>query len=346
MMQSNLRIKRYINYSKDEWDRLLLNFKATINYTAWFLNYVEILNIASEIQNFTFVLYETHRPIAIVPLYVEKINGQFQISMGQEPVFAPIFNSNIVTSNISENIEYIVNQIDKVACINNCILARFNFSPLINYNFLPNEYFKYGYDENIFYPDWYIFKSNSSFVLNLANSKESIFNNIRKGHKSNIKQTQKIANLILLDEDSYNEELFNSYIDLYYKAKGNKRSADAFKLDSLAINSGLQFIMICEFQDKLIGAIAFHIYNNKARYNSSIQIYNNTLRIHPTHFLLWSGIEYLINKGYTLLEIGEQVIESEHNSASLKEKNLSHFKAGWGCDLISNNKIQKEFKNV
>ena len=77
------------------------------------MNYVEVLNNSSEIRNFTFVLYETHRPIAIVPLYVEKINGQFQISMGQEPVFAPIFNSNIVTSNISENIEYIVNQIVK-----------------------------------------------------------------------------------------------------------------------------------------------------------------------------------------------------------------------------------------
>jgi hypothetical protein len=345
-MQSNLSIKKYINYSKVDWDSLLVNFDSTINYTAWFLDYVEVLNHSSEIKNFTFVLYEIDKPIAIVPLFLEKINGKLQISMGQEPVFAPIFHFNILISNNKKYIEYIINQIDKVATINNCILARFNFSPLVNYKFSHNEYFKFGYHEKILDPDWYIFKSNTSFILNLTNSKESIFNNIRKGHKSNIKQTQKIANLILLDEDSYNEEFFNSYIDLYYEAKGNKRSADAFKLDLIAINSGLQFIMICEFQNKLIGAIAFHTYNNKARYNSSIQIYNNTLRIHPTHFLLWSGIEYLINKGYTLLEIGEQVIESEHNSVSLKEKNLSHFKAGWGCDLISNNKIQKEFKNV
>ena len=345
-MQSNLSIKKYINYSKVDWNSLLVNFDSTINYTAWFLDYVEVLNHSSEIKNFTFVLYEIDKPIAIVPLFLEKINGKLQISMGQEPVFAPIFHFNILISHNKKYIEYIINQIDKVATINNCILARFNFSPLINYKFSHNEYFKFGYHEKILDPDWYIFKSNTSFILNLTNSKESIFNNVRKGHRSNIKQTQKIANLILLDEDSYNEDLFNSYIDLYYEAKGNKRSAKAFKLDSLAINSGLQFIMICEFQNKLIGAIAFHIYNNKARYNSSIQIYNDTLRIHPTHFLLWSGIEYLINKGYTLLEIGEQVSESEHNIVSLKEKNLSHFKAGWGCDLISNNKIQKELKNV
>ena len=345
-MQANLRIKRYTSYSKDDWDSLLLNFDATINYTAWFLNYVEVLNNSSEIRNFTFVLYETNKPIAIVPLYVEKINGKLQISMGQEPVFAPIFNSNISILNVSKYIEYVVNQIDKIASINNCKLARFNFSPLINYNFSPSEYFKFGYDENILDPDWYIFKSKACFVLNLAYSKENIFNNIRKGHKSNIKQTQKIANLVVLDKESYSEELFNRYIGLYYDVKGDKRSIDAFKLDSLAINSGLQFIMICEFNDEFIGAIAFHIYNNKARYNSSVQLYNITQRIHPTHFLLWSGVEYLINKGYKLLEIGEQVIESMQYTVSLKDKNLSHFKAGWGCDLISNKKIQKEFKNV
>lgn len=346
MMQSNLSIKRYVYYSKNEWDSLLLNFETTINYTAWFLNYVEILNSASKIKNFTFVVYEAQNPIAIVPLYVEKINGQFQISMGQEPVFAPIFNLNIVTSNISKNIEYIINHVDKVASNNNCILARFIFSPLINYKFSPNEYLKFGYLKQILYPDWYIFKSNTSFVLNLTNSKETIFNNIRKGHRSNIRQTKKIANIILLDKDSYSEEMFNRYMNLYYQVKGNKRSAEAFKLDSLAVTSGMQFIAICEFQGEWVGAIAFHLYNNKARYNSSIQLYNDTIRIHPTHFLLWSGIEYLIGQGYVLLEIGEKVIESEQNFVSLKEKNLSHFKAGWGCDLISNIKIQKEFNNV
>ena len=91
MTQSNLRIKKYVSYSKNDWEGLLLNFEASINYTYWFLNYVEILNSSFEISNFTFVLYEKSQAIAIVPLYVEKINGKLQISMGQEPVFAPIF---------------------------------------------------------------------------------------------------------------------------------------------------------------------------------------------------------------------------------------------------------------
>jgi hypothetical protein len=345
-MKSDLKIKKYINYTKKDWEALLLNFDASINYTSWFLDYVEILNKSSEIKNFTFVVYQEDCPVAITPLYLENINGKIQISMGQEPVFVPIFSLKATTLNVTNYIEFIINQINIIANLHNCILARFIFSPLIDYSFSSNDYFKFGYDDNINYPDWYIFKSNTSFILDINNSKDYIFKNIRKGHKSNIRQTQKIANLVVLDQESFNEDIFNEYVSLYFKVKGDRRSLAAFKLDSLAIKSGLQFIVLCLFNDEFIGAIAFHTYNDKARYNSSFQLYNNTLKIYPTHFLLWSGIEYLIKKGYKLLEIGEQVIETKTNIASLKDINLSHFKAGWGCDLKSNDKVQKEFNNV
>ena len=102
-MKSKFRIKRFARYTEVDWDKLLLNFDSTINYTFWFLNYVGVLNHSSDIKNFTFVLYESDEPIAIVPLYLEKINCKLQISMGQEPVFAPIFNSNISIFNSRKN---------------------------------------------------------------------------------------------------------------------------------------------------------------------------------------------------------------------------------------------------
>jgi hypothetical protein len=344
MMASSLNTKSFNNFSLIKWNDLLLNFDPIINYTSWFLNYVETLNKSYEIQNHTFVIYEESIPIAIVPLYIEKISGIAQISMGQEPIYVPIFNKNILIS--KKYYDFLLKKISDIALQNKCLLARFHASPLLNYNFYPFEYLNTGYVENIFYPDWYIFKSKFSFVLNLLNTKEHIFSRIRKGHRSNIRQTKKIANLIIIDKDTYTEELFSRYVSLYYKVKGDKRNIDAFRLDSIAIKSNLQFIMICEYSNEFEGAIAFHAYNNKARYNSSVQIYNKNIRIHPVHFLLWSGIEYLKKKDYELLEIGDQIIENDQFPVSLKEKNLSHFKAGWGCDVISNIKVQKEFKNV
>ena len=190
MNQTNLRIKRYVNYSENDWDLLLSSFDATINYTFWFLNYIEILNSNTKINNFTFVLYEKNKPIAIVPLYIEKINGKEQISMGQEPVFAPIFNSCLSNLNVFTYIKYIIKEIDKIAIAKNCTLARFIFSPLLNYNYSSKDYLKFGYEHNILYPNWYIFKSKKSFVLSLVDNKEKIFKKIRKGHRSNIKKTQ------------------------------------------------------------------------------------------------------------------------------------------------------------
>ena len=341
-----LSIRRFKSYSSKEWAGILLDFDTTVNYTSWFIDYIETLNEINDIKNYTFVVYEDYIPIAIVPIYVESIENNWQISMGQEPVFAPVFNKNIEKSELSKYCDFLLSEVDELSKNFHCKLARFQFSPLLKYSSIYKNFENFGYNEEISYPDWYIFKSNFSFILNLDKNKELLFRGIRKGHKSNIKYTKKIAKLIILDKQSFKKEFFSRYMDLYYEVKGDKRSFEAFNLDMIAIKSGLQSIMICEFNKEFIGAIAFHTYNNKARYNSSVQLYNINTKIYPTHFLLWSGIKYLKDRNFKLLEIGNQVIESEIYKVSKKEKNLSHFKAGWGCDLVSYSKIQKDFINV
>ena len=343
---SKLSIRNFIDHSFEQWELLLLDFDTTVNYTSWFLKYIEVLNAKNDIQNYSFALYLNSIPIAIVPLYVESIDNNWQISMGQEPVFGPVFNKNIEKLELSKYYDFLLSEVDKLANKFHCKLARFQFSPLLIYSSIYKNFENFGYIEEITYPDWYIFKSNFSFILNLDKNKELLFRGIRKGHKSNIKYTKKIAKLIVLDKQSFKKEFFSRYMDLYYEVKGNKRSFEAFNLDMIAIKSGLQSIMICEFNKEFIGAIAFHTYNNKARYNSSVQLYNINTKIYPTHFLLWSGIKYLKDRNFKLLEIGNQVLESEIYKVSKKEKNLSHFKAGWGCDLVSCLKIQKDFTNV
>ena len=47
---------QFIEFEFDEWDKVLSNFDATINYTSWFLNYIEILNAKSSIKNYTFMI--------------------------------------------------------------------------------------------------------------------------------------------------------------------------------------------------------------------------------------------------------------------------------------------------
>jgi hypothetical protein len=133
---------------------------------------------------------------------------------------------------------------------------------------------------------------------------------------------------------------------LYYQIKGLIRTVESFELDSIAIRSGFEAIMLSEYKGKLVGAIALHTYNKKVRYNSSVQLYGVDKGIYPNHFLLGAAIDYLKENGFELFEIGEQVTPSDLYQLSEKEKNLSHFKAGWGGNLTPSMKAQKEFNNV
>lgn len=342
-MNHNLKIRTFGSYLSEEWDQILLGFDASINYTFWFINYIEILNEASNIKNYTFVVYQENYPIAIIPIYVEQIEKNFQISMGQEPINAPIFCANFKIKDKSKVVALIMENINKIANQNKCILARFHLSPLLKDRSIIKYFKECGYTEDIKYPSWYIFKCKYSYLIKLEMDKKTLFNKIRKGHRSNITKSQKNLTLYVLDKYNYSQELFNRYVNLYFQIKGGKRNPKAFKLDSLGVKSGFQTIMLCENENELVGAIALHIYKDKARYNSSVVNHSECKEFYPTHFLLWSAIMYLKNRKFELFEIGEQVVESDLYEVTQKEKNLSHFKAGWGADLVPWLKVQKNY---
>jgi hypothetical protein len=345
-IKENLNTRLFKDFSANEWDELLGTFDGTINYTAWFINYIEVLNAGFNIKNLTFGLFKGNEVIAIVPLYVEEVDSKWQMSMGQEPIYAPIINKNAPYDAFSEYYKYIVDEIERVASQYHCVLARFHYSPLLYTKNSHNYFTEFEYSEDILHPDWYIFKSMSSYVINLSNNRDLLIKQIRKGHRANISRTSKLAKLIILDKESYNQGLFDRYVELYYQIKGLMRTLDVFELDSIAIRFGLEAIMLCDYKGKLVGAVALHTYNKKARYNSSVQLYDIDEGIYPNHFLLGAAIDYLKENGFELFEVGEQVTSSDLYQLSDKEKNLSHFKAGWGGDLTPCMKAQKEFNNV
>ena len=347
MTKSNkLSLNFFKGFNSKKWDLILNNFNSTVNYTSWFLNYIEVLNSSSEIKNYSFILFYNKKPVAIVPLYVEVIGQNSQISMGQEPINAPIFSSSTPDEKIAKFYEFIINEVDRIAKRYDCILARFHYSPLLFNNNSENYFLKFGYGSEIVDPDWYIFKSNFSYVVDLREPIEVLIKNIRSRYRTNINRTKDKVNLIILDKLYFDERIFEKYMRLYFQVKGSKRSLEAFKLDEFAIKSGYESLLICEYKNILISAIAIHTHNKKARYNSSIQLYNVVKSIYPNHFLLKSSIEYLKKNNYELYEIGEQVSLGKSHKVSKKEENLSHFKAGWGGKLFPSIKVQKEFKNV
>ncbi|MDC0599171.1 hypothetical protein OAO97_01025, partial [Candidatus Pseudothioglobus singularis] len=122
MKSEGLSLIFFKDITKDGWDKITNDFDITINYTSWFLNYIEVLNDGTKIQNFTFLIYKNDNPIAIVPLYIESIDNAWQISMGQEPVFSPIFCKNFKIKEKSETLAFILENVNHLAKKYNCIL--------------------------------------------------------------------------------------------------------------------------------------------------------------------------------------------------------------------------------
>lgn len=344
MRVDSLSVSLFKEFSAKEWDALLENFDSTVNYTAWFLNYIEVLNVKSSIKNLTFVILDADVVTAIVPLYVEKIAEHWQMSMGQELIYAPIFRKNTQNEGVLKYYKYIISKIEKIANQYQCALARFYYSPLLYTKNSYNYFIKFGYDKDIFYPNWYIFKAEFSYIIDLLIEKNELYRPVRKSSKTIINRTRRETKLFVLDEDNFDQELFDEYVQLYYKIKGRKRSLAAFSLDAIAIKKGFEVLLLCQYCEKLVGSVALHTYNKKARYNSSVQDYNIDKSIYPNHFLLWESIVYLKEKNFELFEIGERLEDSME--LSNKERNLSHFKTGWGGVLVPCIKAQKKFKHV
>ena len=233
----NLSIKSFENYPSSKWDKLITDFDVTINYTAWFISYIEVLNSNNNIKNLSFLLLEDDEIVAIVPLYVEEINGKCQISMGQEPIYAPIVRTDADASSSLVYCKFILNEIEDISRKFKCTLARFHFSPLLTENMIPNFFIEFGYKEDIQHPDWYIFKSKNSYIINLNNEENDLYSEVRKSNKPHINRTRKETDLVILDGNNFDQSIFDQYIQFYYAVKGNKRSQSAFELDKSAIKT-------------------------------------------------------------------------------------------------------------
>lgn len=343
MKAKELSSVQFIDFEFDEWDKALINFDATINYTSWFLNYIEILNAKSNIKNYTFMIFEENLPVAIVPLYIENIESEWQISMGQEPIFAPIFIESIDKSILDHLYHYLFSVIDALVEKFDCKLARFQYSPLLHNNSFQNYFKDFGFIEDINFPDWYIFKANKSLIIDLNQDIPDLYRAVRKSNKPHINKTRRKTKCFILDNSNFDQTLFDSYIDLYISVKGNKRSLSAFGLDARAIKKGLEVLILCEYNDSIIGAIALHTFNNKARYNSSVQDPKISRVIYPNHYLLWEAIVYLKDRNYYRFEIGEQISDKDNAKINDKERNLAHFKSGWGGYTVPWIKAQKNY---
>lgn len=336
-----LQILRYEDIGGVSWNHYIDSLQgSTFNMTAENIEFICEYS-DSKIANESFLIEQDNQIAGAAVLCVEKNNsGLHCISWGGHYCTAPYISPKILYKNQEKKIKEIFKYIEELAkkykvdriCLALDPLANpENHSKMFNYNYL----IKYGYTDD----------SGLTQIVDLRRTAAQLYSDIRKGHKSNIKQGEHF-DIRFFDKNSITQNEINIYRHVYeYDAGKVTRNSEMTHHFYQFIKQGKGVLGIAWNQGVPVGVIIAVFYKDTAYYFSYGEKTDCTDNHPPGHILQWKLILYLKEKGIQFYETGEQVY-GKSNPGDFDEKaaNISLFKRGFGGYTVSHfkgNRINK-----
>jgi len=293
-----------IDPSKDKrWDELVWNHpEGTIFHTS---NWARVIQKSYGYQPY-YCLYEDDSIRAVFPAFLipGKIWGKRLVCLPFTDECAPLFAShqNIVDNG---NIILTIVKMIKSEKIKGIEIRGGNEYLLKNNDFVPLNYYK-------------LFRLNLSPGLNLLWQKfkqKSVRYPIKKAqklgievvHSDNLEGMASFYKLNLLTRKKHGvlPQPYNFFFNIYQEI----------------INKGLGFILIAYYKSLPIASSIFFIYK-KMIYHKFNASDINYLRHQPNHLILWTAIQWAVENGYGIFDLGR---------TSPDNKGLMLFKRHWGA---------------
>lgn len=171
-----------------------------------------------------------------------------------------------------------------------------------------------------------------SIFIDLLDSEKKLKSNIRKSYKSLISWGEKELKSSIYDASNITWKLINDFRLLHNKESGTETmSVLSWKKRLDIVKRGEAFLIMGYYNSELVTAGFFTSSSSHCYYGSSAS--RRDLFDKPIfHAILWKAILHAKKIGCKWFEVGDQInfyITTE-NSPSIKEKNISKFKAGFG----------------
>lgn len=317
---------RYADIAQCEWNRNIDRITGiTFNYTAEKIafDFKYSRNITA---NESFFVLENKRPVAAAEIFIETCGGCTQISWNGSYCLAPYIDVSLGYK-VQERIAgKLMAYIDGIAAKHACRKIMLRADPLgnpgqdfafYNYNYL----LKHGYED----------RSSLTQIIDLRRSKETLFSDIRKGHKSDIKKGR-IYNIKIYNEHDVTDGMIELYKKIYEEDAGKvTRNSELYKHYFTFIKNSKGIIAFGSAKGREVGVAIVTIYKNTAYYSSYGELENELGNVPIGHILQWEIINYLKENGIEFYEIGEQVFGKTHYcEPDRKLINISSFKRGFG----------------
>lgn len=277
----------------------LKELKAPYSYSLNLKNYYYKYYKSFSIKDFSFFLYKDDRLLAFVPIHISKNNNNvISISIADTPVLSPIFSKYILEDNSRIILDIIFQEIDKTIKNNNVSYSIFEISPFLYFNcdFNKKDFYKnYGFKENYYFNDWYIYACDNATIIDLSLSLSEIFENFSRNRRYEIKKDK--DKILILDSENIikYENIFNKFC--IYKSKLKKISMEIVNEEKNLIISNNQILSIKFDQNEEIVSYAGIFLDDSYSYQNSAggQISKN----------IWEIIKYLKNKRLLFFWVGE-----------------------------------------
>ncbi|MBN2640710.1 MAG: hypothetical protein JXR78_03570 [Victivallales bacterium] len=303
-------------------DNNLASFRFLMSYIDYNLYYSKLLDM-----DYSFVIKENGHCAGICFLPLEKVNGQFQISLSAGYTVAPLCTCERV-----EKIMY-----KEINCIANRVSARkimFYLDPLV---------MQYRNNFNTLLQHGYIDTSSSNGIVDLRKPLEKLWGSLNKSYRPLINGINRNPefSIELYSAENADYKAHECYRDLHRQCSGREtRPRETFdrQFDMVKENKGI-FVGL-KHKHSYIGFNYFLHFQNTAIYYSGADnpAYENT-GIAIYHPILWAATEYYKNNGFEFLEFSEPCGYNEVNSLNSyldrKQLNISKFKRGMGADMVT-----------
>ena len=309
---------------------------------AWFWHSTDWMDYAQEyagdlfVADRSFFIMENGNVMAICPLFVEwspfsEDAKQFTCSGSLAvPLALPAMANGLSDAKRREVLAFYLETLKSISVEEGVSYVSLRMSAIAKSNIeidMPsaNRLLRYGFTD----------LSYVTRVIDLSPTEATLWSDIRKGHRADIRRAEKTCQINVWDQTNITPEKFNEYQELHRKDMGRMtRSQRTFDLTFSWIEQGSAILAEANHQGHGIGFSLFVTHGNGALYGSSCRD-PEFMSVPASHLIQWGIMRWLKQHGFRWYETGPQAFAPQlHDLATDKSVSISSFKNGFGGRTI------------
>lgn len=327
-----VKLVRYNEVRCDEWDRLVHAIQGiSFEYTSAMIDYRYACSPWA-VENASFIYMVDGVPLSAAVLFLETYEGEKAFTASRDYLVAPYVTCILPFRRQEAVVSEVLKQIHELAAERGVSRIAFRLDPLSNCQYQNplsnfNYLMKYDYQNT----------SINTQLIDLGKTAQDLWTDVRKGHKANIKNGQKVYEVKVLSGASVSRDEFQVYKEMHHRAAGRKtRPDETFWMMHGWIKSGNGALCIGYLEGLPVSALLATLYGDTAYYASAAEEPDIDLKVPVGHVSQWQLMLALKAMGVRYYEIGWQEFGKQgYSRPTDKEMSIAAYKRGFGGETRS-----------